>query len=529
MDENNTEEPSLCVRPSVFVPLCSSLCVERSVIVQSSQQASFYIKSRRSFTPVRKYAWVLTVLIGVGGQFVPLLGLLVPFIMVALMATSLFKGKYWCGNFCPHGSFFDNLVGPFSRHTIIPAFLRSRPVIAAVLIFFMFNLGRRFVDVYATLGTGEFLERLGLVFATTYLMVLLFGGLLGLVINERTWCQFCPMGTIQAIFYKLGKAVGLAKNTDEKVTVSHPDLCHSCGKCARVCPMQLAPYRQFSENRQQFDDENCIRCNTCVHNCPAGILQMARPREAEEINRQVSLEGFDRAGYYRARIKAITSLKDDVRTFSFKLIEPARMPYDPGQFVLVEVEPEIEMYRAYTISGSNEDNTEIQLTIKKLPDGYGTNLIFNNFKEGDTLNLKGPLGNELRVNPSGSELLFIANGIGITPFAATVQSFFDRREYPFQGTATLLYGARYEEDLVYDDYFENVAGQSNDLSYHKILSRPRTDRYKKGYVTDILKDLQLSPETRVYICGTARMAGEATRILRASGVPEESIYYESFV
>jgi len=497
--------------------------------VQSSQQASFYIKTARSFSPVRKYAWILTVLIGIGGQFIPLLGLLVPFIMAALMGTSLFKGKYWCGNFCPHGSFFDNLIGPVSRHTKIPALLRSRPVIAAVLVFFMFNLGRRFIDVYATLGTGEFLERLGLVFATTYLMVLLAGGLLGLVINERTWCQFCPMGTIQVIFYKLGKAVGLTKRTDEKVTVSHPDLCHSCGKCARVCPMQLSPYLQFAENQQQFDEENCIRCNTCVHNCPAGILQMAKPREAEEIKEQVSLEGFEQAGYYRARIKEIVNLKDDVRRFSFELLEPTRMTYDPGQFVLLEVQPEIKMYRAYTISGSNKDNTKIEVTIKKLPGGYGTNLIFDNFKEGDTLNLKGPLGNELRVDPSGSELLFIANGIGITPFTATVQSFFERRDYHFRGRATLLYGARYEEDLVYDDYFEKVAGQSDGFSYYKILSRPRTDRYVKGYVTDILKDIQFPTETRVYICGTAEMAGDAAEILTARGIPADNIHYESFI
>ncbi len=497
--------------------------------MQSSEQATFYIKTRRSFTPVRTYAWILTVLIGIGGQFVPHLGLLVPIIMVALMGTSLFKGKYWCGNFCPHGSFFDNLIGPASRHTKIPAFLRSKPVIAAVLIFFMFNLGRRFIDVYATLGTGEFLERLGLVFATTYLMVLLVGGLLGLVINERTWCQFCPMGTIQILFYKLGKAVGLAKNSDEKVTVSHPDLCHSCGKCARVCPMQLSPYLQFSEDHQQFDDETCIRCNTCVHNCPAGILQMAKPQEAEEIKERVSLEGFDRAHYYRARIKEITSLKDDVRQFGFEMLEPARMPYEPGQFVLVEVESEIKMYRAYTISGSNEDNSEIRITVKKLPDGYGTNLIFNNFREGDTLNLKGPMGNELRVDPSGSELLFIANGIGITPFVSTVQSFFERNEYPFEGKATLLYGARYEEGLVYDDYFEKVAENSEDFNYYKILSRPRTGRYAKGYVTDILKDLKPSPGTRVYICGTAVMASGAAEILTAKGIPAENIYYESFI
>ncbi|MFO7951432.1 MAG: FAD-binding oxidoreductase [Bacillota bacterium] len=496
--------------------------------MQNNPPVAFYIKTERSFSPVRKYIWLLAVLIGIGGQFMPLLGLLVPFIMLALMGISLFKGKFWCGNFCPHGSFFDNLLGPISRHAKIPTFLRSHVIIGAVLVFFMFNLGRRFIEVYATLGTGELFERLGLVFSTTYLMVLLVGGFLGVVINERTWCQFCPMGTIQTFFYKLGKATGLANRSDQKVTVSHPDLCHSCGKCARVCPMQLSPYLEFSEN-YQLDDERCIRCNTCVNNCPAGILQMAPPQEAKVVKENVSLEGFENAQYYQARIKAIEELKSDIRIYTFELLEPDQMPYQPGQFLLVEVLPEIKMYRAYTISGSNEDHSEVSVTIKRLADGYGTNLIFDNFSEGDVLNLKGPMGNELRVDPAGKELLFIANGIGITPFVSSVQNFFDQKTYSFEGKTTLLYGARYEEDLVFDDYLESMAGDNSNFDYYKVLSRPRTNNHPKGYVTEVLKNLELSPETKVYICGTAQMASGATQILIEKGIKEANIFYESFV
>lgn len=260
----------------------------------SSQPVSYYIKTDRAFTPVRKYAWILTILIGIGGQFLPALGLLVPFIMVALVAMSLIKGKYWCGNFCPHGSLFDNLLQPLSRNSKIPAILRSRFVIAAVLLFFMFNLGSRFVNIYGAMGTAEFHERLGFIFANTYLMVLLVGGLLAVTINSRTWCQFCPMGTMQLFFYRLGKALGLARKADEKVTVAHSDLCHSCGRCARVCPMQLAPYLNFSES-YQLEDERCIRCYTCVNNCPAGILHLANAQKAAQLKNSVSLDGFDNA------------------------------------------------------------------------------------------------------------------------------------------------------------------------------------------------------------------------------------------
>lgn len=251
----------------------------------SSRSASYYIKTSRSFSLVKRYAWFLTLLVGVGGQFFPLLGLLVPFIMAALVGMSLFKGKYWCGNYCPHGSFFDNLLQPISRQVKIPGVLSSRLVVAAVLLFFMYNLTNRFIHIYGTMDAGQLYERIGFVFSSTYLVVLLIGGLLAVAINPRTWCQFCPMGTMQEIFYKLGKALGLAGKYDEKVTVKHPELCRSCGKCARVCPVQLEPHRNFSQD-YQFEDERCIRCYTCVKNCPPGIIELAGKEKAEEYKRK---------------------------------------------------------------------------------------------------------------------------------------------------------------------------------------------------------------------------------------------------
>ena len=493
----------------------------------ASNAPSFYINTNRAFSPVRRYIWILTLLIGVGGQFWPLIGLLVPVIMAALILTSLFKGKYWCGNFCPHGSFFDNLLLPISRHGRIPGFLRSLPVVAIVLVFFLFNMGRRFWHVYAEIEPGAIWEQMGLIFSTTYLVVLIVGGLLAVAVSSRTWCQFCPMGTIQHIFYKLGKAIGLAQKTDHRVTIEHPELCHSCGKCARVCPMQLYPYLNFSENHM-LEDEECIRCNTCVKNCPAGILHLTTPQEAEKIKRNASLDGFAEADYYEAQIKEIKEIKEDVRQYTFELLNSAQMIFTPGQFVLVEIDSNIKMFRAYSISASQDDHTEITITVKKLPDGYGTNLLFENFREGDLVTLKGPMGKDIRIDPTGKELMFISNGIGVTPFVSAVQSFFDYRHYNFDGKVTLLYGARYEEDLVYDDYFEYMARQNENLDYYKVLSRPRTDKYPKGYVTDVIKELSPSPETRVYICGTSAMANQAIEQLVAKGVPENNIFYEDF-
>ncbi|RYD04082.1 hypothetical protein N752_16970 [Desulforamulus aquiferis] len=96
-----------------------------------------------------------------------------------------------------------------------------------------------------------------------------------------------PMGTFQRLFYKLSKIMGLGKRTDLKISVSNKDLCRSCGKCSKVCPMQLAPYKEFSD-KNQIDNEHCIRCSTCVKNCPVEILYLGTEEEAKGCNLEIS-------------------------------------------------------------------------------------------------------------------------------------------------------------------------------------------------------------------------------------------------
>lgn len=234
---------------------------------------SKYIKTKRDFTIIRKYGWLFTMLVAIGGLWEPRLGLLVLPIMLGLTITAFFTGRYWCGNFCPHGSLFDVLILPISKNQKMPKFLKSKSMIGGFFIFFMFNFSRKIIKVIDSWGSLSFLEELGFVFASTYLMVMVVGGLLALLVNPRTWCQFCPMGTMQKFSYRLGKILGVTKKTDKKVTISDIDKCYKCGKCAKACPFQLSPYLNFSENNQ-FEDIDCIKCGVCVDTCPANILSL---------------------------------------------------------------------------------------------------------------------------------------------------------------------------------------------------------------------------------------------------------------
>lgn len=239
----------------------------------SEKSPAFFIKTNRVFNNTRKHTWILVPLIALGGLFYPKLGLLVIPFMLAVIILGFFKGKYWCGNICPHGSLFDRILLPVGRNARIPGFLRSRTMRVLFFTFYMYMFAQRLSSALGQWGSMTYLDQLGFVFAFNYLIPTTVGVFLALFVNTRAWCAFCPMGTMQQFTYKLGKWSGLNLQTDQRVAVTAREMCRKCGKCSRVCPMQLKPYLEFSR-QDRLENENCIRCSTCVANCPARILSL---------------------------------------------------------------------------------------------------------------------------------------------------------------------------------------------------------------------------------------------------------------
>jgi NAD(P)H-flavin reductase/ferredoxin len=491
--------------------------------------ANYFIKTERRFTNIRRFGWLFTVLVGIGGLFEPKLGLLVIPIMISLTAMSFFKGRYWCGNFCPHGSLFDSLFIPFGRNTKIYKFMKSKYMMIGFMGFFAFNLSRKIVGAAQFWGESNFLDKLGFVFVTTYLMVIIVGGSLSMINSGRTWCQICPMGVMEKLSYSLGKLLKANKSTDVKVTISDKDACHKCGKCARVCPMQISPYTEFNENNQ-FDNSNCIKCSTCVVNCPAGILSIDKEEKAIEVaaqsaaRREVLLNAVPQKQHIEAEITEIRELASDLREYKFKFISPRRVAYKPGQFMILKIEDNPESYRAYSISGWDPKGSSVGVIIKRVEDGYGTEKIFDNYTLGSTVELEGPMGDELIVDKSAKKLLFIGNGIGITPFIPLVEDSILNKPESLE-RIDLVYGVRKSEDLIYDDFFSNYDSSSSLFNYHKIASREEIDD-KKGYVMDVLKELDVS-DSKVYICGSKAMVSDTVKLLKEKGLSESDIFVET--
>ena len=481
----------------------------------------FNIKADRAFNLVRKYSFFFTLLVAVGGQFEPKLGLLVIPVIIGLILFSFFKGRFWCGNICAHGSLFDSLLLPFSRNSRIPGFFKWKVVSILFFAWFGFRLTSRFVRIAGLYGTMAFWDKIGFVFVSSYVMVTVLGGILGLFLSPRTWCSFCPMGVMQKASYSLGKKINVTKITDEKVTISDKNQCHKCSKCARVCPMQLTPYENFNGNNQ-FESINCLKCSTCVAHCPAQILTITNEKTADFMVKNVKKEAGENRKRFETVLVKVTELKEDVKEFIFQL-KDSSIKFTAGQFILVKIKDNPEMFRAFSVSYFDELNSQIGVTVKKVPGGYGTDILFNNFAEGKEVILEGPIGDELIVDKNTNKALFVGGGIGITPFLPMV---IDAVKKDSIDEVKLIYGVNKEDELIYNEEFEKLEREHDKFEFIKVAAFDDNWKGEKGFVTTPMERLNLD-EYRIYMCGPKPMINASLDKLNKLGIEEDRIYYES--
>ncbi|MCK9266301.1 4Fe-4S binding protein [bacterium] len=198
---------------------------------------------------------VVFLLVIAGGWIYPAIGYLVPLCMLLGIFLGIFKGRIWCNYYCPRGSFFDVAGKPLSPQKKIPVFLRSfwfRVVILVLMMLMMsLQISKRVPDF----------KNIGTFFVTLLTAVTLVGIVLSLIIHQRTWCSFCPVGSLSNWF--------CIKEPFLKIDSTK---CVQCKLCAKVCPIQLKPYRFASEGINEVLEKDCLRCSLCVEVCPKDAL-----------------------------------------------------------------------------------------------------------------------------------------------------------------------------------------------------------------------------------------------------------------
>ena len=207
------------------------------------------------------------------------------------------------------------------------------------------------------------------------------------------------------------------------------------------------------------------------------------------------------------------------------VLEGKYIDYRPGQFMILQLirDGTLSESHPFTISSSPTWD-RISVTIKSVGDFTST---ISQTKTTDRAYVDAPYGAFSFLNHDDRDLVFIAGGIGITPFLSMLRYIYDNR---LEQNITLLWGNKTEQDIPCRAELEKMASEMPSVKIVHVMTRQPDWPGERGYIgVEMLKKYITHPEdARFFICGPPPMMATVVRALRDLGVPKKRIHYERF-
>lgn len=228
---------------------------------------------------------------------------------------------------------------------------------------------------------------------------------------------------------------------------------------------------------------------------------------------------------YRATVQHIDILSYNVRGFRLKLLEPAAMAFQPGQFLILNVPHQGKIVkRAYSIA-SPPHEPAIELCVQHVEGGIGSTYFWQ-LKEGDPVSISGPHGNFLLKEPLDYDPVFMATGTGVAPLRSMLKHLLRQN---LNREMWLLFGTRYEHGLLYESEFRSLANLRHNFRYLPTVSRPKEWRGETGHIQHTFqKHITDCSNKEIYLCGWLEVVKAVCKDLEHFGVPKEKLHYEEW-
>jgi predicted ferric reductase len=199
--------------------------------------------------------------------------------------------------------------------------------------------------------------------------------------------------------------------------------------------------------------------------------------------------------------------------------------YNPGQFMFIQLKRNGRLSSAHPFTISSSPTREnLSITPKKLGDFTAT---IRDTAVGDSAYIDGPYGVFSFVQHDYGEMVFIAGGIGITPFISMLRFMQDLN---LDQKVTLFWVNRTEKQLCFRDELEELQQELPFFKVVLVMTDQADWQGEKGHLSaQMLSDsLDNLDNKGFFVCGPAAMSRAAITELRAAGVPQSSIHSELF-
>jgi len=214
--------------------------------------------------------------------------------------------------------------------------------------------------------------------------------------------------------------------------------------------------------------------------------------------------------------------------------------YIPGQFVFLQTKKKGKPSESHPFTlSSSPDDPEYRVSIKAV--GDFTSEVIPSVQMGDEVYVEGPYGwfSYIRF-PLSYSLVFVAGGIGITPFLSMLT--FLSIQDP-ERKVRLLWGNKTERDVGFQEELEGILGRMPNLEVHYLFSGVdsvasisvpggSSDRIKvsTGFVNPEVLSQGVSSwaQTGLMVCGPPVMMDMISNQAKDLGIPKKHLILEKF-
>jgi len=224
------------------------------------------------------------------------------------------------------------------------------------------------------------------------------------------------------------------------------------------------------------------------------------------------------------KITSITDISNTAKEIGIALPEP--LNFIPGSFVNVFINISGEkIRRAYSISSSSNNQQDITITVRLSPAGTVTPLFWKENMVGQTIEIMGPLGLNTADKMISNKKFLFAFGVG----AGVVKSLADYFSTVNKvDSLTITTGSRREDEILYKEYFDNLAHTSQNTTIIHVVSEVQEGSQNlKGYIQDHIDAFDFN-NSDIYVCGQERACNELVAKVSSMNPTGCNFFIEAF-
>jgi CDP-4-dehydro-6-deoxyglucose reductase, E3 len=326
-----------------------------------------------------------------------------------------------------------------------------------------------------------------------------------------------PDGTRAQIRVRAGETL-LDAGLREGLSLGYECRNGACGLC--MCSVAQGQVLHHPWQRSALSDADRARGQA--------LMCCAVPLEDLSIEVDTPLDAAAaQAAVYTAQVTAMERLAPDVMRLWLELPPGQRIEFVAGQYVQVLLDNGER--RAYSFANAPQDETRIELHVRRIPDGRFSGHVFQAMRAGDTLRFEAPFGG-FRLSDNERPILLVAAATGFAPVKSIVE---DALRRGLKRPMYLYWGVRRPEDLYLLDLPERWQREHPHFRFVPVVSEPRPEDGwlgRDGLVHEaLLADFPDLAGHEVYVCGSVRMVETSVPAFLSRGLDGEACFSDAFV